>query len=204
MKTLLAIYLIVGASFATSVWAGEMSALILPYTAVVTGDVLEVKEVDLYTYLRLKTKDGETWVAVSKAAVKRGTKVTVKNVMVMNNFENKALKKTFPTILFDSLSNTGKDITDDHSGIAKGTDNGRINVTKVSGDNAWTVAEIVAKAAELKDKPLRVRGKVVKYNSGIMRKNWIDLRDGTGIAIDNTNDVQATTAAGPSSRMLSR
>jgi len=199
MKTLLAIYLIVGASFATSVWAGEMSALILPYTAVVTGDVLEVKEVDLYTYLRLKTKDGETWVAV-----KRGTKVTVKNVMVMNNFENKALKKTFPTILFDSLSNTGKDITDDRSGIAKGTDNGRINVTKVSGDNAWTVAEIVAKAAELKDKPLRVRGKVVKYNSGIMRKNWIDLRDGTGIAIDNTNDVQVTTAAGTSSRMLSR
>jgi len=204
MKTLLAICLIVGASFATSVWAGEMSTLILPYTAVVTGDVLEVKEADLYTYLRLKTKYDATWVAVSKDAVKREAKVTVENVMVMNNFESKALKKTFPAILIGSLSNTGKDITDDHSGVAKGTDSSHINVTKVSGANARAVAEIVAKAVELKDEPARIRGKVVKYNSGIMGKNWIDLRDGTGIAIDNTNDVQVTTAAGPGSRMLSR
>jgi hypothetical protein len=39
-----------------------------------------------------------------------------------------------------------------------------------------------------------VRGKVVKYNPGIMGKNWIHLRDGSGAAADGTNDVLVTTA----------
>ena len=46
----------------------------------------------------------------------------------------------------------------------------------------------------LKDKPVLVRGKVVKYNAGIMGKNWVHLRDGSGSAADNTNDVLVTTA----------
>lgn len=37
-----------------------------------------------------------------------------------------------------------------------------------SGDNARTAAEIIAKAAELKDKPVRVRGKVVTV-TGVVR-----------------------------------
>ena len=36
--------------------------------------MLEVKDVESYTYLRLKTKDGETWAAVSKAPVKKGSR----------------------------------------------------------------------------------------------------------------------------------
>jgi hypothetical protein len=35
---------------------------------------------------------------------------------------------------------------------------------------------------------------VVKYNPGIMGKNWIHLRDGTGSAADNTNDILVTSA----------
>jgi hypothetical protein len=36
-----------------------------------------------------------------------------------------------------------------------------------------SAAEINAKAVELKDKPVLVRGKIVKYNPGIMGKNWL-------------------------------
>lgn len=39
-----------------------------------------------------------------------------------------------------------------------------------------------------------LRGKVVKYNSGIMGKNWIHLRDGTGSEADNSNDILVTSA----------
>jgi hypothetical protein len=39
-----------------------------------------------------------------------------------------------------------------------------------------------------------VRGKVVKYNPEIMGKNWIHLRDGSGTATANTNDILVTTA----------
>jgi hypothetical protein len=52
----------------------------------------------------------------------------------------------------------------------------------------------MTKSAELKDKPVLVRGKVVKYNAAIMGKNWIHLRDGSGSAADGSNDLIVTTA----------
>ena len=93
----------------------------------------------------------------------------------------------------DRAPGAGNDMATAHSGLAKTTDTGDIHVPKASGANARTVAEIMTKGAELKDKPVLVRGKVVKYNPNIMGKNWIHLRDGSGSAADNTNDVLVTT-----------
>lgn len=193
MKTLLATCLIVAAPFATSLWAADNPAPALPSASVVMGEVLEVKDVDSYTYLRLKTKDGETWAAVNKSPLKKGAKVTIENVMVMKNFESKSLQKTFPTLLFGNLGDTGQVLANPHAGGANTTDTGPVNVPKASGANARTVAEVVTKAVELKDKEVRVRAKVVKYNPQVMGKNWIHLRDGSGVAADNTHDVLVTT-----------
>ena len=33
----------------------------------------------------------------------------------------------------------------------------------------------------------------MKYTAGVMGKNWIHLRDGSGSATDNTDDVVVTT-----------
>jgi hypothetical protein len=187
MKILLAICLLAVSSIITSVFAADNPAS-------VTGEVLEVKDVDSYTYLRLKTKDGQTWAAVLTAPVKPGVTVTIDNVMRMSNFESKALKKTFPSILFGNLRVSGKDMASAHASSAPAADNSPIKVAKASGANARTVAEVVNKATELKDKPVRIRGKVVKYNAGIMGKNWIHLRDGSGAAADNSDDVLVTTA----------
>jgi len=49
------------------------------------------------------------------------------------------------------------------------------------------------KGPELKDKPVLVRGKVVKYNPDIMGKNWIHLRDGSGSEVNGTNDILVTS-----------
>jgi hypothetical protein len=192
--------------FGTLGGAGESSpiqpasARISPVSTVVKGEVLEVKDVESYTYLRLKTKDGETWVAVSRVPVKIGAEVTIENVAVMNNFESKSLKKTFPTILFGTLGGAGTSVPSVGNGIAtaqpdiaKASVGGDIHIPKANGENARTVAEIMTKGAELKDKPVLVHGRVVKYNSGIMGKNWIHLRDGSGSAANNTNDVLVTT-----------
>jgi hypothetical protein len=182
---------------ATLVGAGEAPAAIPPVTGAVKGEVLEVKDVEAYTYLRLKTKDGETWAAVAKATVKKGAEVTIENVMVMNNFESKSLKQTFPTILFGSLGGAAGGMAAGpagHGGAPKPeVDTSNIKVAKAVGPNAHTVAEILAKGAALKDKPVLVRGKIVKYNEGIMGKNWIHLRDGTGSEKSANNDVLVTT-----------
>ena len=39
-----------------------------------------------------------------------------------------------------------------------------------------------------------VRAKVVKYNGGVMGKNWLHIRDGSGEA--GNNDLTVTTATG--------
>jgi hypothetical protein len=80
-----------------------------------------------------------------------------------------------------------------HGSMTKPADVADVKVAKASGPNAKTVAEIITQAADLKDKPVLVRGKVVKYNSGIMGKNWIHLRDGSGSAAAGTNDVLVTS-----------
>jgi hypothetical protein len=54
-----------------------------------------------------------------------------------------------------------------------------------------TVAEVFAEKDALAGKSVTFRGKVVKANTGIMGKNWIHVRDGSGA--DGTNDLTVTT-----------
>lgn len=200
MKPLLAICMIVAA---TPVWAGEKPAPAKPPLVSVTGEVLEVKNTSNFTYLRLKTRDGETWAAVVNAPVKKGATVTIENFTAMQNFQSKELNRTFPVILLGTLGGTGRSAPEAHVmgtaypilGKKKEAEGAAdIHVPKADGENARTVEEIVSKRADLKDKPVLVRGKVVKYNPEIMGKNWVHLRDGTGSAADGTDDLLVTTA----------
>ena len=164
----------------------------------VKGEVLEVREVDPYTYLRLKTKAGELWAAVNKAPVRKGAQVTIENAMMMTNFESKSLKKTFDKIVFGTLAGTGAasaggDQGHVHGGVMQTPNIADVAVPKAQGPEARTVAEIFGKRAELKDKPVLLRGKVVKFTPDVMGKNWVHLRDGSGAAKDNTNDIIVTT-----------
>lgn len=198
MKQLIASSLIITASF--TAWAADPMASKAQAKGVISGEVMEVKDVDSYTYLRLKTKDGETWAAVSTAAVKKGATVMIENTMVMNNFESKTLKKTFPTIIFGSLGGAagaaaGPSPLGTKMAMLTTPDAAPIKVAKASGTNAYTVAEVVSKSVQLKDKPVKLNGQVVKYNASIMGKNWVHLRDGSGTSAKNDNDILVTTAA---------
>ena len=55
------------------------------------------------------------------------------------------------------------------------------------------MADIHAQRQELAGKEVRVRGKVVKFTPSIMGKNWIHIRDGSGV--EGTNDLTVTTQA---------
>jgi len=167
-----------------------------PQKAKYRGEVLEVKEVDPYTYLRLKTAEGEIWAAVTRAPVKKGATVTIENAIVMNQFESKALKRKFDRIVFGSLGGAGgaaADRAQPHGSAAKASVITDVSVPKAQGPDARTVAELFGKKSALKDKAAVVRGKVVKVTQNVMGKNWVHLRDGTGSAADHTNDLLVTT-----------
>lgn len=80
-----------------------------------------------------------------------------------------------------------------HPSINQAAGTGDVRVAKATGADARTVEEIIKQRAALKDKPVVVHAKVVKFNAAIMGKNWIHLRDGTGSAADGSNDVLVTT-----------
>ena len=80
-----------------------------------------------------------------------------------------------------------------HMNAGKAVDAGDVKVAKATGPDARTVAEVIEKKGALKDKSVAVRGKVVKFTAGVMGKNWVHLRDGSGSAKDNTHDVVVTT-----------
>lgn len=165
--------------------------------APLTGEVLEVRQVEAYTYLRLKTAGGETWAAVPTVTVTPGARVSIAQPMVMRNFESKTLKRRFDTITFGVL--------DAPAGAAGATAKGAptaaaaaappmlVKVDKAKGPNGRSVGEVFTHKATLKDQTVVVHGQVVKFSAGIMGKNWVHLRDGSGQASDGSNDLLVTT-----------
>ncbi|TAK49572.1 MAG: nucleotide-binding protein [Betaproteobacteria bacterium] len=174
------------AAFATLLlnagWAAATPSA--PQGRVFKGQVLEVKDVDAYSYLRLGTQDGEIWAAVNRAPIRKGAEVTLENAMVMNNFRSKALNRTFDRIVFGTLGGPGS---------AAAAAAGDARIAKAQGPDARTVAEVIGRKAELKDKAVAVRGRVVKYTANVMGKNWLHLRDGSGTAQDRSHDILVTT-----------
>jgi len=79
------------------------------------------------------------------------------------------------------------------SAPAAAPDLGKIAVARAAGPNAITVAELFAKNLSLDNKPVRVHAKVVKVLTGIMGKNWVHVRDGSGSTEKNDNDLAVTT-----------
>jgi hypothetical protein len=169
-------------------------------TGTIAGKVLEAKDVDSYTYLRLQTVNGEVWAAVAKVPVKLGDAVTIEDAALMQDFTSKAMGRTFDQIYFGIVgekateaAGAGMDMAAMHASVARSTDVADVNVARATGPVAHTVAEIVAGRADLNDTTVVVRGKVVKFTPDVLGKNWIHLRDGSGSASDGTNDVLVTT-----------
>jgi hypothetical protein len=207
-------FVILAAAFAVHVaWgAGAVAAQGMP---TLTGHVIEVLDVGSYTYLRLKTADGETWAAVNKSPVKAGADVTIHDPAEMQDFESKALNRIFPTIIFGTLGveeaaapqaaateananpHAGTGLGKMHGGMAKAADAGPVNVAKAEGPDARTVAEVNADRLALNGKAVTIRAKVVKINTAVMGTNWVHLRDGTGSATDGGNDVLVTSKDEP-------
>ncbi len=179
------------------------------------GRILEKIPASSYSYLRLQTAGGETWAAVPATAQPVGAEVEVVGTMVMDGFESKTLGRKFDRIVFGELGGgpgpgatpeqiaraktaTGTPPTDVASlaGLPPGNpaaEGAGIKVDKATGPNAKTVAEVWAEKARLKDAKVTVKAKVVKLNSGILGKNWLHVRDGSGSDEAKDNDLTVTT-----------
>jgi hypothetical protein len=167
-----------------------------------TGKILEVLHAGSYDYLRVDTGKETIWLGVPATDLKPGQKVVFRPGTPMTNFESKSLGRKFEMVyLVDQISGEGvkpraQTLPEGHPSIdgSAGKSAGApkldfSRITKPAGGK--NVAEIYKEKPQLLGKKVAVRGKVVKFNSGIMGKNWIHLRDGTGT--EGANDLTVTT-----------
>lgn len=212
---LFAALLIAGAA-----WAADAPEL--DQSMCLRGKVLETFDVDVYTYARLEMPDGETWVAVDRAPVSAGAEIAIAQGSVMKDFWSRQLQRTFEWIVFGRLAEScavpgsldAASAAHRAAGVAEASDTAAAAhraagvtlgstaaaaapgpVAKAEGAEGHTVAEVVGQAASLDEKPVAVRGRVVRYTSAIMGKNWIHVQDGSGSATDGSDDILVTTVA---------
>jgi len=177
-----------------------------------TGTVLETFDAATYTYVRVKTGSGELWAATGTFKVAVGDRVMVPLEMPMENFHSQTLKRDFPLIYFTSRIGREGDPAPEMPAMASahapmgGAAAGAGTMPAASAPQVTepiqpapggtTVANVWANRKSLAGKTVTLRGKVVKFNGGIMGRNWIHLQDGTGVAADGTNDLLVTSDAG--------
>lgn len=157
-----------------------------PLATNLTGKVLETIDAAQYTYLRLQTAQGEAWAAVPASKQRVGTTLTVVNPIWMESFTSNSLHRTWPRIAFGTLEgdagehSAGTALPPGHPATAPAAEPDRIKVARASGAQGRTVADVWAQRSQLENKRVSIRGKVVKATNGVLGKNWIHLRDGTG------------------------
>lgn len=176
-------------------------------TPLLSSKVIETMDSGGYTYVLVNIGSQQVWAASAPFPVKVGDSVLVPTNMPMRNFNSKTLNRTFDLIYFAAEIRVGDDskitrpVLDGHLPLPTGhpqlpashpqlppghpspLGTGGVARVDVSGierpAGGKTVAEIHAEKAQLAGKEATVRGKVVKFNSQIMGKNWIHIQDGS-------------------------
>jgi ribosomal protein S17 len=180
-----------------------------------SGKVVETMNAASYTYVQIDTGTGKVWAAAPQFVVKVGDTVTVADAMPMMKYQSKTLNRTFDVVYFSgNIAVNGAPSAPTASGApmpaagaaptaAGGLPKGHptippagaavapdlTNIKRAEGGQ--TVTEIVTGKAKFAGKPIAVRGRVVKFNAGILGKNWLHVRDGSGA--EGTNDLTVTT-----------
>jgi len=155
----------------------------------------EVIQTSRYTYVRVSADNQDYWIAINKTDVKEGETYYWSVGSEMKEFTSKELKRTFRSIFFvqdftdqpitvtsqmPPPSTGGQQMPVEHKGISVPPAEGGI-----------TIAELYSNRNSYAGKTVKIRGEVVKFSGGIMKKNWVHIQDGT--SDDNKFDLTITT-----------
>ena len=178
-------------SSSSSTPAGQNAAL--------SGKVLETMDSGGYTYVRVDTGTREIWAAGPVTPMKVGDEVSIATGMEMRGFASNTLGKTFDSIYFvtsfgaggaDAHAGTEQEMPAGHPKVADApTEVDLTGIAKAEG--GLNVAEVWEQRSDLAGTDVVVRGRVVKFTGGVMNRNWVHIRDGSGG--DGTNDLTVTT-----------
>jgi hypothetical protein len=149
--------------------------------------VQEVLQVTQYTYVRVNENGNDFWVAAPKTNIEKGAVVYFGATMEMKNFKSTDLNRVFDSVFFvqeistspvaPGTSSPHNDEASTNVGQKPVMEKAGIVVAKVPG--GISVAALYSNLSKYEGKSVKIRGKILKLNSGIMGKNWVHIQDGT-------------------------
>lgn len=166
------------------------------------GSVITTMNSGGYTYIEFDENGRKLWAAAPLFTVAVGDTIEFQSALPMSDFQSRTLDKTFEAIFFVNyirvnneppLSGMGVALPKGHRPIG---DSGRMVITVDEGsiikaEDGYSIEECYELRDLLNGQSIRVRGRVVKFTSGIMGRNWIHIKDGTGI--EGSDDLTVTS-----------
>lgn len=155
----------------------------------------EVLEVSSYTYALVDDYGDKLWVAAPKQEVVVGETYYFKGAMEMKNFTSEELDKTFDSVLFIQELRTEPYLLEAEEvqmppGSKKSISD-KMDLKMDVAEGGISVAELYQNKDEYSGKMVKLRGKVTKFNAGIMGRNWVHIQDGS--EYEGQYDITLTT-----------
>lgn len=190
----------------------ENPALAAPVPAgMMRGTVLETMNAGGYTYVLIDTGQDQRWAATQQTVVNAGDVVQMTEGMAMTGFTAKSLNRTFDIIYFvDGMQNLSASpepaaalpeghpatsLPPGHPSTDGAADAAPADATVAALEPGQDIAYLYANKDSLAGQKISLRGKVVKYNEGILGWNFIHLQDGSGDNAAGSNDLTVTSKA---------
>lgn len=165
--------------------------------------VEEVLQANKYTYLKAKEGSKSIWMAIPKRELEVGKTYYYSQAMEMKNFQSKDLSRTFEMVYFLSGLSDSPDGKPDMQSkkwekpvIKKDEPAKHTDLNIVHGEGVSTLSDLFENKENLKNKSVKVKGLVIKFNPAIMDKNWVHIQDGTGGELDLTITTQEDVKVG--------
>ncbi len=183
------------------------AALATPVPAgMVRGTVLETMDSGGYTYVLMDTGEGQRWAAAVQTPVEVGDVVQSDQGMAMKDFASTTLNRTFDVVYFVSSLQNLSGGSQPPAQVASGLPAGHPDISSgpapavavpeiAAYEEGRDIAYVYANKDKLAGNEITLRGKVVKYNPGILGWNFIHIQDGSGDAAAGNNDLIVTTQA---------
>lgn len=153
------------------------------------GAVVETMNAGGYTYVKLDLGGEQVWAAGPETKVAVGDRIQLVTGTTMMSFHSNTLDRTFDRIEFvPALPREGEAVAAPSAVTGAPAAPAVVTEAIAPAPGGQAIAATLAGAKALAGKPVTVRGKVVKFNAGILGRNWVHLQDGTG-------DLTLTTAS---------
>ena len=185
----------------------ENAALSTPVPpGMVRGEALETMDSGGYTYVFMDTGQDQRWVAALETPVAVGDVIQTDQGMAMSGFTSNTLNRTFNVVYFvgslQNLSGGSQPMAQASDELPAGhpdVTGGAAPAAAVSNvepfEQGRDIAYVYANKDDLAGSEITLRGRVVKYNPGILGWNFIHIQDGSGDAAAGNNDLIVTTKA---------